>query len=175
MEKQNFIFFWSHNEERHGEVAVFSNWFPASFVDDGGVRYSSVEQYMMKMKAELFSDTDIGEQIMKTNDPKKVKSLGRKVKNFDVSVWEQHALDIVAKGCYYKFKQNEKLKRILLGTQDKTLVEASPYDKIWGIGLSADNPLAWSRDTWLGTNWLGEALCRAREQIRSEEEAVKTQ
>jgi hypothetical protein len=102
---------------------------------------------------------------MSIDNPKEQKALGRQVKNFNVDKWNIIAKDIVYIGCYAKFSQNESLKQMLLETEGD-LVEASPYDKIWGIGLSSDQPEARNRNTWNGTNWLGEVLTKVREDLK---------
>jgi ribA/ribD-fused uncharacterized protein len=91
--------------------------------------------------------------------------LGRQVQNFDDAIWKQNAMGIVYKGSYAKFTQNENLKKHLLKTEGTTLVEASPMDAIWGIGMGADNPKAQDRKTWRGKNQLGEILTKLREDL----------
>jgi ribA/ribD-fused uncharacterized protein len=152
---EKFTFFWS---------GPFSNWHPSPFVT-GGVTYNCSEQHMMAEKARLFGDTESLNRIMSAVDPSDQKRYGRKVKGFDKEKWEKVARDIVYKGCYAKFTQNEDLMRTILTTTGTTLVEASPEDTIWGIGLAEDDPRAQSRETWLGTNWLGETLTKVRDQI----------
>lgn len=151
---KEFAFFWN---------GPFSQWHPAKFVVDGK-EYNCAEQYMMAEKARLFGDVATEKLIMNASTPREQKALGRKVKNFNVGVWEKVAKDIVYKGNHAKFTQNRKLKEELLATVG-TLVEASPYDTIWGIGLREDDPKALSRDTWRGTNWLGEVLTKLRKDL----------
>jgi ribA/ribD-fused uncharacterized protein len=154
---EKFTFFWS---------GPYSNWHPSPFQIDG-VWYNCGEQWMMKQKADFFGDENIGIKIMASPDPKEQKGYGRQVKNFDKAKWDAVARDIVYKGCFAKFDQNEDLKKIILSTVGTTLVEASPEDRIWGIGLRKTDPRALSRDTWLGTNWLGIALMKVREVLIS--------
>jgi ribA/ribD-fused uncharacterized protein len=126
---------------------------------------------MMYQKAILFSDPDTGAAILETFSPKEQKALGRRVQNFDNDVWIKKRERIVEEGSYWKFKncktEGEDLKALLLGTGDKQLVEASSYDKIWGIGFKKDDAEK-NRTRW-GLNLLGKALMRARERIREEE------
>lgn len=157
--KSDFVFFWG---------GIFSQWYPSEFSIDR-VYYETAEQYMMAEKARLFKDEKALLEIMSSSDPEVQKFWGRQVKNFDKTKWDAVCKDIVFKGNYAKFTQDPNLMREILSTT-KELVEASPYDKIWGIGLKAGNPLAWSKSTWEGTNWLGEVLMKVRETIRKEEE-----
>ena len=155
---EKFTFFW------HGP---FSQWFPSSFHDNGTV-YNCAEQFMMAQKAIMFKDWESLDKIMQTNDPSIQKKLGRQVKNFNLQEWESSAQSIVYLGNMLKFKQNEPLLNELLKTEGTTLVEASPYDKIWGIGLAENDSRALSRDTWLGKNLLGQILTKVRESIINE-------
>ncbi len=121
---------------------------------------------MMYSKAILFHDMETAAQVLATESPKEQKALGRMTKNFDAQVWLLFREGIVYTGSYAKFTQNPDLEEILLATQGTTLVEASPYDQVWGIGLGEDNPKANNRATWDGLNLLGETLTRVREAIR---------
>ncbi len=127
--------------------------------------YSSAEQFMMFHKAIIFLNREIALEIMKTTDVKKIKELGRKVKHYDDDVWKYFRSGIVYEGNKAKFTQNENLQEALLATKNKTLVEAAPNDKVWGIGLAEDDPLAWDRSTWQGKNLLGEILTKLRMDI----------
>lgn len=154
---EKFTFFWrSHS--------IFSQWFIVSFVVDAIV-FNCAEQYMMYKKAELFEDKEAMHAILAEKSPKKQKDLGRKVRNFKKDVWDNQCEAIVFKGNYSKFSQNPKLLEALLATSGTTLVEASPVDKIWGIGLAEDDPRALNRDAWLGKNLLGKVLTEIREKI----------
>ena len=155
---EKFTFFWKGH---------FSQWFPSKFVIDG-ISYLCAEQYMMARKATFFGDSKTLNKIMITTSPKEQKALGRTVKPFDINKWNAIVKEIVFKGNLAKFRQNPKLKDKLLDTIGTTLVEASPLDKIWGIGLSAKDEKALNRDTWQGTNWLGEILTNVREELLSE-------
>jgi len=154
---EDMVLFWN---------GPFSQWEPCEFVVDG-IEYNCAEQYMMAEKARMFEDEATLEEIMDTDDPKEQKRLGRLVEGFDEDRWNAVAVDIVVKGNLAKFGQNPEFKKVLLDTEDKIIVEASPYDRIWGIGLRENDPRAWDRNSWLGTNWLGEALCRVRDELLS--------
>lgn len=130
--------------------------------------YSSAEQFMMYHKAMIFLDREIALQIMKTDDVRKIKELGRQVKNYDENVWQYFRSDVVYTGNKAKFTQNDKLKQALFATKGATLVEAAPNDNIWGIGLADDDPRALKRESWLGKNLLGEILTRIRVELMEE-------
>ena len=125
---------------------------------------------MMYEKAVLFSDLEVGAQILQSTSPETQKALGRKVKNFDKRIWEAKRLQIVTEGNYHKFvhslKTGEDLKAMLLETGDKELVEASPMDRIWGVGFAEKNALD-QRAKW-GLNLLGKAVMEARKRIKKE-------
>lgn len=154
MEKE-YTFFWN---------GPFSQWYPSPFTVDG-IPFTHAEQYMMYCKAKLFNDTEIMEKVLASTDPKEQKGLGRKVKNFDAQKWDRVARKVVYDGNYNKFKQNPKLLKQLLDTKGTTLVEASPYDTIWGIGLSEENAKKISPSNWPGKNWLGLTLTQLRDDI----------
>ena len=154
-----------------GDYAFFyrgalSQWWPSEFRTES-IRFNCCEQYMMFKKAMLFGDVKTAAEIISETSPKNIQDLGRQVKNFDQYIWDKVKRDIVYKGNYYKFTQNEKLKEILLSTENKVLVEASPYDKIWGIGRDVDYPKVEQKSTWLGTNYLGYELTRVKFKLMS--------
>ncbi|MET3034568.1 NADAR family protein [Chryseobacterium sp. NRRL B-14859] len=164
-ERIKFLFFWGHTAKDTITKSCFSQWFPGNF-EENGIIYKTAEHYMMAGKAKLFNDSEMLEKILQSNTPNQAKSLGRKVKNFDPALWDEHKYDIVKNGNFLKFSQNRKFKDFLLSTGDKILVEASPYDKIWGIGMletdtRAENPLLWN-----GENLLGFALMEVRDVLR---------
>lgn len=154
---EDMVLFWG---------GKFSQWYNADMVISG-VKYCTCEQFMMAEKARTFSDNIALQQIMKTNDPKEQKAIGRKVDNFDADIWSPISREVVYTGNLAKFTQNKDCFDELMETGDKTIVEASPYDKIWGIGLSATDPRALDRNQWQGTNWLGEAIMKVRETLRN--------
>ena len=156
-----FIHFWGHDRFRLGDHAVFSQWYKSPMHYDG-IMFPSAEHWMMYQKAVLFDDDRIADKIL--NEPKQgvVKNLGRKVKGFDEKIWDDAKLDIVRFGTLLKFTQSLELERILLDTADAVLVEASPYDSIWGIGMMGNHPDANNPDKWQGENLLGFVLMDVR-------------
>lgn len=120
----------------------------------------------MFRKAMLFKDYDVADMIMEQGHPRKQKFLGRQVRRFDSNKWNAECKDIMVPGLVSKFLQDTYCLNALLETGDSIIAEASPTDKIWGIGLSEDDPLAQNQSNWQGTNWLGEVLMRARDEIR---------
>lgn len=162
-----YICFWGHHPKKDGSItkSCFSQWWKSSF-NIGHVKYLFMEQYMMAEKARLFGDKEIEEKIMSSNNPKEIKGLGRKVKGFDEKIWNNIKYSIVVNGNYNKFMQNEKLKTFLLSTEDKILVEASPYDNVWGIQMSENDANIKNPELWRGENLLGFALMEVRNEIR---------
>lgn len=156
-ERSGFVFFWS---------GWPSQWYPSVF-DVDGVTYSCAEQFMMAEKARLFGDKATLKEILRADHPATHKALGRAVTPFDEARWNGACREIVYRGNMAKYEQNDDLRALLLDTGDKTLVEASPKDRIWGIGLAADDPRATKRSAWRGKNWLGEALMRVRADLRA--------
>ena len=137
-----------------------------------GQTYNTCEQFMMAEKAALFEDWATRKEILRADKPKQQKALGRKVRGFSEREWVKHRFNIVVRGNMAKFTQNEELKQKLLDTGDRVLVEASPNDGIWGIGLHESVPEAKDMATWEGSNLLGQALVCVRELIRLEEEGT---
>ena len=144
---------------------IFSQFFPCTFTEMG-VTYNSAEQYMMAQKALLFDDIKTYDKIMSFSNPYKIKALGRLVKNFNQEIWDKHKEDIVFNGNLLKFSQNKKLCKQLLATGDKEIVEASPTDTIWGIGLAETDPDIYDKSKWRGTNLLGKAIMKVREVLK---------
>ncbi|MBU0656007.1 MAG: NADAR family protein [Gammaproteobacteria bacterium] len=161
-----YLHFWGHMPKSEAvDKSCLSQWFPATFeLDD--VTYPSAEHYMMAQKARLFGDTQALNAILASPTPDTAKKLGRQVKNFDNDLWSQHCFDYVVQGNIAKFGQNPELKNFLLNTGHQILVEASPLDAIWGIGLAAAHPDASTPQRWQGENLLGFALMAAREHLR---------
>lgn len=162
---EKFTYFWNDK--------TFSQWVHAQFFVNG-VLYNCAEAFMMVSKALYFNDHNSALKIIQSIHPKDQKALERKVKGFDPSSWEIVAKDIVYRGNYAKFTQNQHLLQKLLDTKGTTLVEASPVDSIWGIGLSEDNPLALDRATWKCSNWLGEVLTELRGNLENNVEKKYT-
>lgn len=159
--------FWGHTPSKDGRLtnSCFSQWWQSDFFIDG-VDYCCMEQRMMACKALAFQDLDTYRQIMAESDPRKIKALGRKVTPFDGGVWDEVKHTLIVNGNYAKFTQNEELRQFLLATGDSLLVEASPYDTIWGIGLGAENSEIHDPAQWRGDNLLGFALMEVRDEIR---------
>ena len=141
-----------------------SNWYASSFELDN-VIFSSVEQYMMFCKAKTFCDSEIGQQIMATDNVGKIKALGRSVKNYDEVIWNGLRQIIVYEGLVAKFKQNTDLSKLLLETEDAVLAECSVQDKVWGIGLSMKDERCFDIHQWLGANLLGFTLMQVRNTL----------
>lgn len=156
MRTDKFTFFWN---------GPFSNWYPSEFTIEG-IRFTHMEQYMMWKKATLFNDGETAMMILSAKTPREQKELGRQVRNFDRDKWNSHCKKFVYDGCMAKFKQNRQLMLELLDTGNTELVEASPNDTIWGIGLHQTDPLALDKSNWRGTNWLGEILTQVRNDIK---------
>jgi ribA/ribD-fused uncharacterized protein len=165
-ERFSYVCFWGHSVPKDGSVGktCFSQWYPAAFEVEGEA-YPTAEHWMMASKAKLFCDSEILAQILEAPDPRSAKALGRKVRNFDDKVWKANARRLVTEGNIHKFSQNDELRLFLKSTGDAVLVEASPRDCIWGIGLGQDNPRALDPVTWRGQNLLGFALMDVREKI----------
>jgi ribA/ribD-fused uncharacterized protein len=165
-EEFEFLFFWGHTPSAHGELGLFcfSQWYPSPFVVRGD-HYAAAEHFMMAEKARLFGDDEVRAKVLATADPSEAKSLGRAVRNFDEARWVEHRYGIVVEASCEKFGQNEELRAYLLSTESKILVEASPKDTIWGIGLGATHPNAKDPRQWRGLNLLGFALMDAREKL----------
>jgi ribA/ribD-fused uncharacterized protein len=141
-----------------------SNWHPAVFVVND-VRFLNNEQFMMYCKAKMFGDDETASKIIKATTPREHKALGRQVRGFDEAKWSEKRELYVRKGCHAKFSQNPEMLKFLLGTEGTELVEASPYDRIWGVGLAANNPAIHDKSKWLGLNLLGKCLMQVRTQL----------
>ena len=159
-----FLFFWGHTpkpNQRYIGRECLSQWYPARFVVDG-TAFATAEHFMMYRKAMLFGDRETAARILVAGEPGAAKALGRAVRGFDEAVWEKERVAIVTAASVAKFGQNAGLRTFLLNTKRQVLVEASPRDAIWGIGLSASDPLVGSPYQWPGLNLLGFALMAAR-------------
>jgi len=167
-ESVKYLLFWGHAVSKDGSVtkSCFSQWWQSAFTVDG-IRYATAEHWMMAKKAELF-DKEMIEEILQAKSPAAAKKLGRKVKNFDPKVWGENCFDIVCEGNYHKFSQHADLKEFLLNTKDRVLVEASPVDNVWGIGMAQDNDHAENPRLWKGSNLLGFALMEVRDSLNNE-------
>ena len=156
-ERRTFTFFW-------GPESSFSQWHPSEF-RVGAERFTCAEQYMMYGKAVLFADREVAARILEARTPRQHKALGRQVRGFEGAVWERERERIVYTGNHAKFTQNAALLQTLLATRGTELVEASPTDRIWGVGLKAEDPRIQDPATWRGQNLLGQVLTRLREEL----------
>lgn len=152
-----------HNPDE--EYGFLSNWYPSAFCIRGQ-RFTSMEQYMMYCKAQIFRDTTIADRILATEGVAEIKELGRQVHGYDERLWNGVRQLVVYRGLLEKFLQNEELKGKLLGTGDAILAECAVKDRIWGIGLSMTDVNRLDPAKWTGKNLLGYALMMVREQIR---------
>ncbi|RBB31883.1 DUF1768 domain-containing protein [Burkholderia reimsis] len=143
---------------------IYSNWHPASFVEDG-IQFANTEQYMMWRKAKLFGNDELAVAMLAISNPRKLKALGRTVQGYQEDVWERERVLVMVRACYLKFSQNSAMREELLATGERLLVEASPDDCVWGIGLAEDDPRALSLSQWQGRNLLGYALMEARRML----------
>ncbi|MFF9014462.1 NADAR family protein [Streptomyces sp. NPDC014870] len=166
-EKVKFLPFWGHRPRPDGQLSAscLSQWWPSPFEVDG-VRYATAEHWMMAAKARLFGDPEAERAALSSRTPAGAKKAGRLVRGFDDSVWERERFGIVVEGSVHKFGSDEALRAFLLGTGGRVLVEASPLDRVWGIGLAAEDPRATDPSRWRGLNLLGFALMEARERLR---------
>ncbi|GMT10907.1 hypothetical protein PFISCL1PPCAC_2204, partial [Pristionchus fissidentatus] len=158
-------------------VSPFSNFHPCLFREEDHEgemrRFSCVEQFYMFMKAAVFDDIDTAEDVMKERNPKRMKSLGKNVKGFQQQRWDQLSPQVMKKALTAKFSQNEKLRRYLFLTQGSQMVEASPMDTVWGIGLPMDSPDAINPRRWRGTNRLGKIMTEVREALVQQKEFLR--
>ncbi|SHK08491.1 hypothetical protein SAMN02745181_3219 [Rubritalea squalenifaciens DSM 18772] len=166
-ERLKYLFFWGHTPPADGSItkACFSQWWFAPF-DIEDTLYPTAEHYMMATKARLFGDEAMLAKILTSSHPKQAKDFGRQISNFDESLWLQHRYRIVYEANLAKFSQHSKLREFILNTGNRILVEASPVDKIWGIGLAADDTNAEHPAKWKGLNLLGFALMDVRTALQ---------
>ncbi|MEP3346706.1 MAG: NADAR family protein [Litoreibacter sp.] len=162
-----------HDEYHFYWTGPFSQWQPSTIELDEVV-FNSAEQAMMYLKAKLFGDDEIATQILLAEDPGKQKALGQKVAGFDNATWDANKGEIVLRINLAKFRQNKGLRRKLFQTGAKLLVEASPVDTIWGIGLDAATASVTPPSDWPGQNLLGKTLTKVKAELRLEypDEAV---
>jgi ribA/ribD-fused uncharacterized protein len=163
LETETGVYFWG---------GILSNWAKIGFtaqaeIDGAFERYNTSEQYMMRVKADLFKDADAATRVMATSDPRKQKAIGRSIQGYSDAVWDGAARDLTYPGVYAKFEQNAKERDLLLSTCDKIIVEASPLDTKWGVGLEHLDERIFDKSQWRGTNWLGHMLMRARDDLRA--------
>jgi ribA/ribD-fused uncharacterized protein len=168
-----YLFFWDEPKKEEVDIACLNQWYAAEFTmqihalgELHDVNFPTAEHYMMWTKARLFHDYDIVNTILETKSPRKVQALGRQVKNYDDNKWQAISFETVVEGNIEKFLQNPDIEKFLLSTEDKILVEASPIDNIWGIGLHKDDERALDPKAWLGENKLGFALMEVRKILK---------
>jgi len=164
-DRPKWLHFWGHTPK--GDAVgpwLLSQWWPVAFGDDG-VEFGSAEHYMMWRKAMLFGDAEIAAEVVAARTPAQAKDLGRRVRGFDDQTGVEHRWEIVVTGSRLKFGQDPALRDYLLSTRNRVLVEASPRDRIWGIGLASSSEHAEQPEHWRGLNLLGFALMEAREQL----------
>jgi ribA/ribD-fused uncharacterized protein len=175
-----YLCFWGHRPLPDGRIGpgCLSQWWPSPFTVDG-VEYATAEHWMMAGKARLFEDAEAERRVLAAGHPAEAKKAGRLVRGFDEAVWERERFGIVVEGSVHKFASDPALRAFLLGTGERSgtgvppaegwgrvLVEASPVDRVWGIGLAADDEAATDPERWRGANLLGFALMTARERLQ---------
>ena len=161
-----YVFFWGHRAQKDGSVGkgCFSQWWPSPFELEG-VTYASAEHYMMAEKARLFGDGASRLAILQAATPAEAKKLGARASGFVEEIWRQHRFEIVVRGNLARFTQNAEIGDFLRSTGERVLVEASPVDRIWGIGLAEDDPRCQHPEQWQGLNLLGFALMEVRGKL----------
>ncbi|PWE11354.1 DUF1768 domain-containing protein [Streptomyces sp. BSE7F] len=166
-ERVRYLHFWGHRPLPDGRIGAscLSQWWPSPFTVDG-VEYATAEHWMMAAKARLFGDAEGERRVLAAGHPAAAKKAGRLVRGFDEEVWRRERFGIVVEGSVHKFAAHGELRSFLLGTGDRVLVEASPVDRVWGIGLAADADAANDPTRWRGPNLLGFALMEARRRLR---------
>lgn len=164
--RPKWLMFWGHHPQPDGTIGsgALSQWWPSRFVVDG-ITYASAEHWMMAGKAQLFGDAGTAEAILAARTPAEAKKLGRLVRGFDEARWAEARFELVVAGNVAKFGQELALRAYLLGTRQRVLVEASPHDRVWGIGLDRANERATDPSRWRGQNLLGFALMEARARL----------
>lgn len=161
-----FLFFWGHQPSKDGTVTktCFSQWWENSFTVDG-IEYKTAEHWMMAKKARLFNDETIFQRIIDVKSPAEAKKFGREVQNYNDEIWLKNRYEIVKEGNLHKFSQDQDLKEFLLNTKERILVEASPVDAIWGIGMASDHQDINNPKKWRGLNLLGFVLMEVRDEL----------
>jgi ribA/ribD-fused uncharacterized protein len=162
-----YVFFWGHTNKYNEVVGkfFFSQWADSPFTV-GNITYPTAEHWMMAHKALLFDDQSNFEKIIHCKTPSEAKEIGRQVLGYDEQIWSEKKFEIVVLGNIHKFNQYPQFADYLINTQDRILVEASPVDTIWGIGLSQDSKDIENIYAWRGQNLLGFALMATRDFMR---------
>jgi ribA/ribD-fused uncharacterized protein len=163
-----YLHFWGHRPLPDGRIGAscLSQWWPSPFTVDG-VEYATAEHWMMAAKARLFGDPEGERRVLAAGHPSQAKKAGRLVRGFDEAMWRRERFGIVVEGGVHKFAAHDDLRGFLLGTGERVLVEASPVDRVWGIGLAAGDEGASDPERWRGPNLLGFALMEARRRLRA--------
>lgn len=163
--KVKYLFFWGHTESGSGiSKSCFSQWYNSPYRYEGQ-HFPTAEHHMMYQKAMLFGDSKAAERLLNANNPGEAKAIGREIIGFDQELWNKHRFNIVVKANTAKFSACAELQEFLTNTGNRILVEASPLDKVWGIGMAADNPNCENPNQWKGLNLLGFALMEARAEL----------
>ncbi|MBB4902318.1 NADAR family protein [Streptomyces griseomycini] len=167
-ERVKYLHFWGHRPLPDGRIGAscLSQWWPSPFTVDG-VRYATAEHWMMAAKARLFADAEAERRVLAADHPSQAKKAGRLVRGFDEATWSRERFRIVVEGSVHKFAAHPDLRDFLLNTGERVLVEASPVDRVWGIGLAANDAGAADPERWRGPNLLGFALMEARARLRA--------
>ncbi len=162
-QRVKYLHFWGHTPRRDGTLGAscLSQWWPSPYTVDG-VTYATAEHWMMAAKARLFDDADAERAVLAARTPAEAKNAGRLVRGFDEAIWARERFGVVVTGSVHKFASDPALRDFLLGTGERVLVEASPLDRVWGVGLAADDPRIQDPEKWRGANLLGFALMGAR-------------
>lgn len=166
-EKLKYVFFWGHQPQKDGSVgeSCFSQWWPSPFTVEG-VEYKTAEHWMMAHKARLFNDQQRATQVLACATPAEAKKIGRLVEGFDAQQWDAHKYEYVREGNLHKFSGQPALRDFLVNTKDRVLVEASPVDNIWGIGMAKSDANILNPTKWKGENLLGFALMEVRDELK---------
>lgn len=164
--EQGYTFFFTSKD-------LFSNWHLRDFKVKG-ITFNCGEQYMMYAKAKLFGDHEIADEILREPSPEQQKKLGRQVKGFVKKTWDDRCVPIMVAGLTQKFAQNKDMADLLLSTEGTELVEASQYDKIWGIGIGIHDPARFDKNLWRGTNLLGAVLTKVRSYLLEKKLALES-
>ncbi|CAL9421682.1 NADAR family protein [Streptomyces sp. Tu 3180] len=168
-ERVKYLHFWGHRPLPDGRIGAscLSQWWPSPFTVEG-VRYATAEHWMMAAKARLFADAEAERRVLAADHPSLAKKAGRLVRGFDEATWRRERFRVVVEGSVHKFAAHADLRDFLLGTGGRVLVEASPVDRVWGIGLAARDEGAYDPERWRGPNLLGFALMEARARLRAD-------
>lgn len=162
-------FFWKSKLSQWSTSPFTDDKFMSEYLPFNKVAFVCAEQYMMFHKAMIMGDFDTAKKILETTDPKEQQSLGRQVSGYDEVLWDRTRYDVVKRGNILKFRQNPELKKMLFDTYPRQLVEASPHDKIWGVGLDETDPMINDPENWRGRNLLGKVLTEVRDILMNED------